>query len=290
MPLTDQRQPESTRECTRHLAGRHLMASGNDGKRARRLLRSLQWATDGPTRSDYEAYLREHSVLAENETLTDRPELSDAIYRDWQRRPQVACVFARQIASRPGEYGVESVIVAEDPSAQMTGMIDATAEAVVSARGTHEGLTVLLPKLIDSNLLVAFCKRLGARNGNWRIQAVYNPSDRLNRVHVSVRFALGDNVEAEILGFGPFTFLPATRRAPITTLEFRTKKEGAKPRGGSKSERSHLADIPWPKSNKQSLWTKTETARRTVLGGDDSAARARITFAIPRPLWDGHDK
>ena len=265
------------------------MANGNGIRRA---LKELQWSDGGPSRSDYQAYLREHRVLGERETLANRPDISESVYRDWQRRPQVACIFARRIAIQPRKFSIKTVVVQEDPADEMTGAIDKTAEAVISARGSSEALTVLLPKLVDSELLAVFCKRLGARNGNWRIEAVPNPSDRLDRVHVSLRFTLEANVEAEILGFGPFTFLPATRRAPITALEIRTKTEGHKKRGISGTERSHLADIPWKGASKEwrdRAWKKTEEARRAVLGGDDSAARARITFAIPRHLWDGHD-
>lgn len=265
------------------------MANGNG---LRKILKDLQWSTGAPSRSDYEAFLREHQFLDEHQTLAGRVDLAEPIYRDWQRRPQVACVFARRIATQPRKFNVHTVVVQEDPADEMTRAIDRTAEAVVAARGSHEALTVLLPKLVDSRLLVAFCKRLGARNGNWRIEAVANPSDRLDRVHVSLRFALRKDVEAEILGFGPFTFLPATRRAPITALEIRTKVKGHKKRGRSETARSHLADIEWQGAGNAwfaRAWAQTEEARRTVLGGDDSAARARITFAIPRALWDGHD-
>lgn len=260
-------------------------------KGIRRILKGLQWSTGGPSRSDYEAFLREHNLLDERETLADRPDLSEPVYRDWQRRPQVACIFARRIATRPRKFNVATVVVAEDPAEQMTHAINTTAEAVMAARGSSEALTVLLPKLVVSPLLAAFCKRLGARNDNWRIEAVANPSDRLDRVHVSLRFALQKDVEAEILGLGPFTFLPATRRAPITALEIRTKVKGHKKRGRSETARSHLADIEWQGAGNSwfdRAWAQTEEARRTVLGGDDSAARARITFAIPRALWDGH--
>lgn len=265
------------------------MANGNG---LRRILKDLQWSSGGPSRSDYEAYLREHSVLNENETLIERPDLAEPLYRDWQRRPQVACVFARRIATQPRKFNVACVVVSEDPSNEMTRVIDAAAGSVMKARGTNEALTILLPKLVDSSLLAAFCKRLGARNGNWRIEAVPNPSDRLERVHISLRFALRKDVEAEILGLGPFTFLPATRRAPITALEMRTKVHGNKKRGRSAVARSHLADIPWPGAGDawfDNAWKKSEAARRAILGGDDSAARARITFAIPGPIWDGHD-
>lgn len=258
----------------------------------RKLLKNLQWSTGGPSRSDYEAYLREHRVLDEQDTLANRPDLSESVYRDWQRRSQVACVFARRIATQPGKFDVKTVVVSENPAEEMTGSIDKTAVAVIAARGSSEALTILFPNLVDSTLLAAFCKRLGARNGNWRIEAVPNPSDRLDRVHVSLLFSLSKVVEAEILGFGPFTFLPATRRSPITALEIRTKTKGHKTRGRSETARSHLAEIPWKGASDawfDRTWKQSEEARRAILGGDDSAARARITFAIPRPLWDGHD-
>jgi len=114
----------------------------------------------------------------------------------------------------------------------------------------------------------------------------------MDRIHVGLRYELEENVEAEILGLGPFSFLPATRRSPIMALEIRTKSDRHKHRGRSKIGRSHLADIEWPAANKTSVdkaWEQSQEARQTILGGDDSAARARITFAIPRTYWDGHE-
>ena len=266
------------------------MANGNG---LRKILKELQWAAGGPSRSDYEIYLREHKILGEEETLAERVDLAASVYRDWQRRPQVACVFARRIATQPVKFNIQTVVVPEDPTKEMTHAIESTASAVRAARGSREAITILFPKLTTSAALVAFCKRLGARNGDWRIEATPNPSDRLDRVHVSLRYTLRKNIEAEILGLGPFAFLPATRRAPITVLEIRTRVEGHKKRGRSKVSRSHLADIPWQGASPkwfERTWHQSEDARRAVLGGDDSAARARITFAIPRSLWDGHDK
>lgn len=265
------------------------MANGNG---LRKILKELQWAAGGPSRSDYEIYLREHKIIGEEETLAERVDLAASVYRDWQRRPQVACVFARRIATQPGKFNIQTVVVPEEPTREMTHIIDSTASAVRAARGSSEALTILFPKLTNSAALVAFCKRLGARNGDWHIEATPNPSDRLDRVHVSLRYTLRENIEAEILGLGPFTFLPATRRAPITALEIRTRVKGHKKRGRSEAARSHLADIPWRGATPKwydRAWRQSEQARQAVLGGDDSAARARITFAIPRPLWDGHD-
>jgi len=259
-------------------------------RQIRKLLRQLQWAQDGPGRSDYENYLKEHAVLAEDEELVDRPDLAPFIYRDWQSRPQVACLFARQIAGNPERYTVKTEVIARNPAREMTAAIDETAAAIAKANGKYEGLTVLLPRLNDQKVLVSYCKRLGARNNTWRLEADFNPSDNRERVYVSLRFALKPDIEAEILGFGPFTFLPLTRRSPITALEIRTKTDRATERSGSQTKRAHLAHIPWKAKSAEEMWRKSREARRRILGGDDSSARARVTFAIPRWLWDGHDR
>ncbi len=109
------------------------MANGNG---LRRILKDLQWSTGGPSRSDYEAYLREHRVLDEHETIADRPDLSAPVYRDWQRRSQVACVFARRIATQPRKYNVETVVVQEAPAEEMTGAIDSTAGSARMSKGS----------------------------------------------------------------------------------------------------------------------------------------------------------
>ena len=83
--------------------GKHT-ANGNG---IRGTLKALQWSSGAPSRSDYELYLVEQGVLKDSERLSDRNDLSEAVYRDWERRSQIACVFARRIATQPRKFNVD---------------------------------------------------------------------------------------------------------------------------------------------------------------------------------------
>ena len=147
----------------------------------------------------------------------------------------------------------------------------------------------MLTGLTDVAALVDLCRSLGQERC-WDLDAQFNPSDRLDRVYVKLRYQLSKDVDAEVLGLGPFAFLPATRCAPICALEVRTKEERAKERGPFTKKKSHLADMTWPESRQKyfdQFWQASHKARLEILGGDDSSARARVTFAIPKMNWDG---
>lgn len=245
-------------------------------------LRQVRFAGLAPTRAEYESHLRAEGFIGSSENLLDRPDIALAIYRDWQRRDRVACVFARLIALNSERYDIawEVLPTRVDPS-NVESAASKVTSVVEPAKGQEEAVTVLLPGLEDPESLVSLCKALG-QCPSWKVSALFNPSDRLGRVYVRLTTRLAPNVDSEVLGVAPFEFLPPTRVAPITALHIRTKTEGAKPRGYKSSDKSHLADIAWPDDQ---FWEASCKQRADVLGGDDSAARARITFAVPQDLW-----
>lgn len=266
-----------------------------------RILRAVRPSGDtsyAPSRADYEEALRQAEILSASETIVDKrdQELSDLaleIFRDWQRRPQVACVFARLIAKNPSAYDVQWEVLtarAEPETArQIATRVRKLTDDVIREK---EAIAIVIPRLTSAAALASFCKSLGTEPG-WQIQATLNPSDKLSRVYVRLLLLLSPDVEAEVLGLGPFDFLPPTRRAPITALQIRTKAVGAKERGRRSRKKAHLAEIQWPPSQSKrydDFWKATAQQRVAILGGDDSAARARVTFAIPADIWgvNGH--
>lgn len=126
---------------------------------------------------------------------------------------------------------------------------------------------------------------------DWDVFPKINPSDLQSRYYVELHFhQKPQNVFTEVLGFGPFEFLPITRRAPLTSLEIRTKptaiKKSVSPNG---RDRVHLAGIRIKEMSEdrfQAFWRGTETRRFRLLGGDDSAAKAKVAFAIPKSIWN----
>lgn len=248
-----------------------------------------------PSQDDYTKHLRQIGLLDPNVALAGRPDLAETVYRHWQRQPQIACAFAQIIAENPAAHGIRTKVVGDNVN---LADVTCTAESVstfveeVIADPGIKGATVLIPGLLDVAVLVAFCCALATQQ-RWKLRAELNPSDRQSRVYVELKREVGVNEEgkivlAEVLGFGPFNFLPLTRRAPVTALELRTKPDNAgAPKNAFKQPRAHLADlrIDMDFPTVRRVWARTEDARIEVLGGDDSAARARITFAIPQEHW-----
>jgi len=100
---------------------------------------------------------------------------------------------------------------------------------------------------------------------------------------------------AFVLGFGPFGFLPPTRRAPYCALTIPTC-EHSELRGGSPEER-HLCDMREERfagridingeSRNQWDYFSVETERwreELVSEYDEEAAKARVTFVLPESL------
>lgn len=242
-------------------------------------------------RNDFLTYLIHSGYIVNADGLLSRPDLVEQVYRKWQAQGQLACQFARHVGRSPEDFGIVTRTVITDASGKLDDASrSAIREAVEHARSAAnvQGLTILFPAVIDPSALVLFCRELG-NVPLLTVTAKLNPSDRDERVYVAIRAQVGDTAVAEILGFGPFQFLPFTRRSPITALELRTKQLGAKLSGPGKPKRLHLAAIPmpqdWNDERIQRVWSYTERAREDFLGGDDSAAKAKVTFAIPQGIW-----
>lgn len=241
-----------------------------------------------PARHDYIMHLKSNGIIGTESEFIDHTCLVKAVYKDWQKRPQVGCVFAQQIAARPDQHEIDWAIFKDGESiSEVHDLADRIAEHAYGVRNQEEAAAILLPALTDPSVLTALCKALGQIEG-WDCKAEYNPSDKYDRFYVRVVMPLPPDTEAELLGLGPFDFLPLTRQAPVTALQIRTKPDDAEWRGPSDIKKAHLAHIPWPHQKTfKTHWAKTEELRRDILGGDDTAAKARVTFAIPSNHWDG---
>ncbi len=249
-----------------------------------------------PVREDYVAELRKRGLVRNEREFQDSPDLADAVYSHWQTRPQIACIFARMMAPNLADFGIFRMVY---PGAIRKTDVRPIAKAAASfvtnsiADPKCEAASILIPGLLDAPSLVALCRAIGKHDG-WSIKAATNPSDRLDRVYVELRRNVGDGVLAEALGFGPFDFLPLTRRAPVTAIELRTKPDFASdPKDPFKEPRAHLADMlntGLRGTEFEHAWRGSGSARARVLGGNDSAARARVAFAIPETHWLNRQK
>ena len=241
-----------------------------------------------PSRSDYLQWLLASGQLEPGEPLGARPDLVEAVYRHWQGLGQLACRFAQELSKDPERYGMATSVIRTGIDGQNPFEEIALVWEAAIADPANESLTLLFPDIDTPEGLITLLHGLGLLAGCF-VRAVRNPSDRFDRVYIQLQAPISKGVVAEVLGFGPFDFLPVTRRAPVVALEARTKSGRNKDGGGPRRpERTHLARIPldWDPARIDRTWEQTELARMRLLGGDDSAAKAKVTFAIPVEVWE----
>ena len=244
-----------------------------------------------PNRRDYVEHLVQIGAAADENALVANAELSESVYLDWLKRGQVGCVFAQLLGRPRPRRQLRTVVIGQSSGPTSTEdralQISAAVQQSV-AEPEVEGLTVLLPNVVDPEPLVRLLHSLSALP-DWTTEREW-PWRRL--IIVGLRVSIENGVWAEVLGLGPFQFLPPTRQSPITSLEIRTKTERAK-YGKINPEilASHLADIPTygflTNEKHRRLFTKfTPALRHRILGGsEDQRAKAGVTFAVPAVMW-----
>ena len=245
-----------------------------------------------PRRPDYIRQLKERGLVTGETDFIASDKLTLAVYLDWLRRPQVGCVFAQILARPIHRAGLRTVIVRGassdgDHSELATQIADLVEDSVNDPK--NEALSVLLPEILDIETLARLVWELGKRS-KWSFE-----KDRLWRktlVLIGLRVEIAAGVLAEALGMGPFDIFPPTRQCPITTLEIRTKAEGATWRRILRVHRAaHLAGIPvghilTKAEIRVRFKTFTPRLRKRILGGtNDLRAKARVTYSIPAAIW-----
>ena len=246
-----------------------------------------------PGRRDYLDHLLGEGVIASENALLGRPDLVEDIYLNWLRRGQVGCMFAQLFGRRTNRLGLRTLILPNptDPrqSRDLASQIDARVQdAIVDPE--VESVSVLLPQVLTPEHLVLMMLAL-SEYPLWTIEQEWRW--RPTMVLVGLRVQLQEHSWAEVLGLGPFQFLPPPRQSPFTSLEIRTKTKRAKRSNIHRGMLAHhLADIPTdhfldgPRFGR--LFRLTQRLRTRVLGGtNDQRAKARVTLAVPAAMWEG---
>lgn len=247
-----------------------------------------------PNRHDYIDLLKREGVIEDEKDFIDRPELNEEVYLDWLRRGQVGCVFAQLFGRRDYRPRLRTVVLCDHNNSEqvneLTQKIDIAVQNAI-ADPHIESVSVVLPTILSADYLVGLLIAL-SKMPKWLIEREWPWGRTL--VLVGLRVRLGNEVLAEVLGMGPFPFLPPTRQSPITSLEVRTKPAAAK-KGKIHPAllAAHLADVPAREflSKRQYSILRTHFTpwlRRRILGGSpDQRAKAAVTFAVPAALWNG---
>lgn len=230
-------------------------------------------------RDDFEAAL----PGLRNDSGFDAAAVAEATF-GWARTGQTGCLFATLLAAGPGAAGWQSLVIPEAVS-------DDTLRALLDARlaTKPEAATVVFPWADTATALAALVSQL-ARLPDWH-GVVIHGDEPPGLVRIGLRWRLPIEDHASwVLGFGPFEFLPFTRRAPFTALVFRCGAAYTLPRRRVEDHNEvHLADLPAPVDEVRydRMWRRTVERKASLLAGElEGGAKARVTFTLPADLRD----
>jgi hypothetical protein len=237
----------------------------------------------GPT-----AYHEAVGLLAAHLGAQYRTRLCALAQRDWHVRGQNGCQFARLAAKDAETLRWEHIVATElsdEPGDVFGPQLDDLIGLAVSEPRTQI-LSLLLPEIGEAGQAVWVIRSLAATTSFWLERDEVTPEGL--RLHLRYPVAEG-TVQAWVMAFGPFDFLPNTRRGPYFELAIRVKP---KPpwlfhRLNQDKDVAHLADAPLNMSLRHWEDRFTSTLRRTrmILGGEpDSISAAKATLVVPTEL------
>lgn len=242
-----------------------------------------------PTRNDYIDYLLGKNFVSDPNDIWQDDRLTIAIQRHWHSRGQNGCVFAQVAANGAGQNGWRSIVVKGNIQDVLSPENRATigSNVALAIRDPEcEIVSFLFPQIIEPGDLVLLLRGLIDTPNI----VLSDATKRDDMISLALRVVVLELVLSWLMGFGPFTFFPTTRQAPITELTIRTKVKPDKlyERLNQDREAAHLADMPlelaekaWPR-----LWDSTLKRTRSILGGEpDHFSAARTTFSVPWKLW-----
>lgn len=207
-------------------------------------------------------------------------------YLLWRKQPAVGCFFARTIANHPHWYGqkIECVSGTGTPDVLAGEIASRVAGAV--ADHTVFASAILLPDIAKLGIAARAFLAL-ARQPDWDVTTSLlqdPPAGEMVAVHIVRSIPFGNaSCPSEALVLGPFSEFPLTQRAPIAALEIYVgEPRPTDPKSGNPTRRANLAHIEMNLPTDaafQKIWNMSVDGRTRSLGGNDSRAKAKISFA-----------
>ncbi len=238
-----------------------------------------------PARTDYERFFLSRNAITAADDLWKNPTLVTDVQRHWHSTGQNGCIFAQMIARSASANSWRHVVVS-DFEHQMSDKIEIQLETALR-EDDCEILSLLFPHVTTVEEMV---KTVGFILS---VPSIHLAAKEMNET--LVRLALRVKIPANgslswLMGFGPFTFFPKTRQAPILEVAIRVKAKPEKifHRLNQDHTTAHLADYPIEMSEEkmERTWVATEKNTRDVLGQNpDEYSAAKVTFTIPRDYW-----
>lgn len=242
------------------------------------------------SRTDYCNALLAQSVAPTEHDLISDPEVVVKIQQHWQNRTQqIGCRFAQFMSHEPSEFGWHRIVVyGSRPKEWPLSSLERQIEESIHDP-TRRALSLIFPEVTNEKQLAQLTLSIGGFQSSSIEEIDVVDDGRL--IQLGLRVRLSEMVRAFALAFGPFakTF-PLTRQAPFMEFTFPTKPKEKPLREGLERDdnAAHLADVPLPVGG--DAWRKmirgTKKLKRQVLDGSHPSARARVSLAISRRVWE----
>lgn len=212
--------------------------------------------------------------------------IADAMFK-WIRSGLAGCSFATKLSTEDmrGKWG--TIITQFPATSEAIADID---EALLLECGTDREAVLVVFRDIEllDDLVLLINNLVEHRNWFWvedNDKPMGPSSAGRSRFGIGLRWRMSNELTSFVLGFGPFGFMPPTRRAPYTALTVPVCNQGPYRTDGSSNER-HLCDMAnsdfGTKQQFDLVWEKTKEMKASLVNDDDKfAAKARVTFSLP---------
>lgn len=233
-----------------------------------------------------------HSAVSDqiqDDDLIDAARHFAEAQRDWHVRGQNGCQFARLVAKDAEVTGWEYAVCELAPgqiwSEQAVELNTHVQDAIT--RPETQVLSLLFPEVTDVRDAVRIIRLLTEHGAFWLERDEMTDDGQA----LYLRYPVEEDIQAWIMAFAPFDFLPNTRRGPFFELAIRVKQkpEWLFHRLNQDRNLAHLADVPLQMSDR--YWNDRfgSTLRRTrrILGGEpDQVSAAKATLVVPPQLLE----
>ena len=201
----------------------------------------------------------------------------------WLHTDQVGCRFAMALTIDKYQDRWRSISAATPKSADEVDVIHET--LVEACSDKVDAVILIFPEVEMLEDLVGLVNLL-CQHDSWSCAEDKYPDTSAAgrpRVGLGMRWRMPCDTVSFALGFGPFGFLPPTRRSPYTAITLPVCKKGVHRKGDS-AER-HLCDMAndlWDGEVFNKLWEGTSALKAKLIeSNDQEAAKAKVTFALP---------
>ncbi|MFD3658742.1 hypothetical protein [Streptomyces sp. NPDC058620] len=211
---------------------------------------------------------------------------------DWHLRGQTGCQFARLAARDASTLRWDHLVILENGHGgpALYSQLEIWLQAAATDPSV-EVLSIMWPNLREPDRVVDLITELTDTTAFWLEEDFIHDGRR----HLHLRYPVTDGVQAWVMAFAPFSFLPNTRRGPFMELAIRIKEkpEWLFHRLNQDRDIAHLADVPMDMSDKywEDRWRSTLRRTRMILGGEpDYVSAAKATLAVPVPHETDRDQ